>query len=194
VSKTGTGILAATLVVCLPVAVLPQSSKGSISASYVFLHDSDRDETYSLGGSLTGTCRIHGWLAGTAEVSMSTRHEDFSATGGGTYDSRYQSVQAGPRLSPPGRRFRPYVEVLAGATRHGIWERSLDQIGEWSSPEFSLQPGVGLDILFTRRVALRVGGDLRLLFKQDSRFDTGYRARLYRLQVGLALQLGVQQP
>jgi hypothetical protein len=191
----GANHIASTALAVLAVALLPgvgraQTSKGSVAVSYSLLHDAEAGETYALGGSLAGTIRLHGWLAGTVEVSASSRHEDFAATGGGTYDQRYQSIQAGPRLSPPGRRVRPYLDLLVGATRYGIWERRLDQAGEWGSPVLSLQPGLGVDVFLTRKVAVRLGGDLRVLFKQDTRFDTGYRTRLYRLDLGVAFHFG----
>ena len=76
---------------------------------------------------------------------------------------------------------RPYVELLAGATRWRIRERFLDRTGWQAATDFSLQPGVGVDVFFTRRAALRLGADLRVLFKHDNRFDTDYRTNLYRL-------------
>jgi hypothetical protein len=125
-----------------------------------------------------------------AEGAFSVHHEDYSSSQGGTYDFRYQSIQAGPRASPLTGRVQPYAELLAGVTRLGIWERRLDHIGEWGSPEFSVQPGLGVDLLIAQHVALRLGGDLRLLFRHDNRFDKDYRTQLYRFNVGLALHLG----
>jgi hypothetical protein len=80
--------------------------------------------------------------------------------------------------------------MLAGATRLGIWERRLDRTGTWGSPEFSLQPGVGLDFLITQRVALRLSSDMRVLFRHDNRFNTDYRTQLYRFNAGASLHLG----
>lgn len=59
------------------------------------------------------------------------RHEDYSSSQGGTYDLRYRSLQAGPRVSPGSGRVQPYIEVLIGVTRLGVWERRLDNAGEW---------------------------------------------------------------
>jgi hypothetical protein len=58
------------------------------------------------------------------------------------------------------------------------------------SPDFSLQPGFGVDMFVDRHVAVRVAGDLRLLFRHDQRFDQGYRTRLYRFSAGLVLHVG----
>lgn len=167
-----------------------QGATGTVSASYTLLRDTDADRTFSRGISIEATRRIRGWLGVAAEAALSTAHEDFSASQGGTYDFRYQSIQAGPRVTPHTGRVEPYAELLAGVTRLGIWERRLDRTGAWNSPEFSLQPGLGADIFLTRRVALRLGGDLRLLFRHDNRFDTSYRATLLRLNAGLTLRVG----
>jgi hypothetical protein len=190
ITHVGSAALAVLAVAFFPGVGRAQTSKSSVAVSYSLLHDAETGDTYALGGSLAGTIRLHGWLAGTVEISASSLHEDFAATGGGTYDQRYQSLQAGPRLSLPARRVRPYLELLVGATRHGIWERRLDLAGEWGSPVLSLQPGLGVDVFLSRRVAVRLGGDLRVLFKQDTRFDTGYRTRLYRLDLGVAFHFG----
>jgi hypothetical protein len=72
-----------------------------------------------------------------------------------------------------------------GGTRLGIWERRLDRTGEWGSPDFALQPGLGVDIFLSRHLAVRVAGDLRLIFRHDQRFDRDYRTTLYRFNTGL---------
>ncbi len=181
-----------TLVVLLFDAHLArgQVSQGSLSAGYTVLRDTDAERTFGLGISLAATRRVRGWVSVAAEAAFSTDHEDYSSSQGGTYDFRYQSIHAGPRAAPRTGRMQPYAEVLAGVTRLGIWERRLDRAGGWGSPEFSLQPGVGVDAFITSRVALRVGGDLRLLFRHDNRFDKGYRSTLLRLTAGLAVHLG----
>lgn len=169
--------------------VFAEGSKASVSATYTVLRDAESEDTFSRGMSLAGTHRVRRWVHVAAEVAFSVHHEDYSSSQGGTYAFRYLSIQAGPRASPLTGRVQPYAEVLAGLTRRGIWERRLDHTGGWGSPEFSVQPGLGVDLFIARRVALRVGGDLRLLFRHDNRFDRDYRTRLYRFNVGLALHL-----
>lgn len=162
-----------------------QSLNGSVSVTYTLLRDTDLDFTFARGAALGGAYRLHEWLFVVAEVAFSAHHQDYSAVQGGTYDFRYQSLQAGPRVAPLAGRVQPYVEVLAGGTRLGIWERRIDRTGEWGSPDFSLQPGLGVDIFLSRHLAVRVAGDLRLLFRHDQRFDRGYRTTLYRFNTGL---------
>jgi hypothetical protein len=174
-------------------AAFGQSSNGSVSATYTLLRDPDLDFTFGPGVSFGGACRLHRWLFVGAELSFSAHHQDYSAVQGGTYDFKYQSLQAGPRVVPISGHVQPYFEVLAGTTRLGIWERRLDRTGEWGSAQLSLQPGVGVDIFVSPRLALRFAGDLRLLFRHDNRFDKDYRTRLYRFNTGLAFHLGGQQ-
>ena len=167
-----------------------EGTKASVSATYTVLRDTDSEYTFSRGISLAATHRVHRWVYVAAEVAFSVHHEDYSASQGGTYDFQYQSIQAGPRASPRTGRVQPYAELLVGVTRQGIWERRLDRTGGWGSPELSAQPGLGIDVFIARRVALRLGGDLRLLFRHDNRFDRDYRTKLFRFNVGLALHLG----
>ena len=167
-----------------------EGSKASVSATYTVLRDTESEYTFGRGISVAGTHRVRRWVYVAAEGAFSVHHEDYSSSQGGTYGFRYQSVQVGPRASCLTGRVQPYAELLAGVTRLGIWERRLDHTGGWGPPEFSVQPGVGVDLLIDQRVALRLGGDMRLLFKHDNRFNRGYRTQLYRLNVGLALHLG----
>jgi hypothetical protein len=189
-SQTYVGALALSVVLVNSPPAFGQSPKGSVSATYTLLRDSESAYTFGRGISVGGAYRLCPWVFVGAELALSSHHQDYSSSHGGTYDIRYQSLQAGPRFSPDSGRVQPYAEVLIGATRLGVWERLLDNVGEWGSPEFSVQPGLGVEVLIGRRVALRLGGDLRLLFRHDTRFDKGYRTNLYRLNTGLALRLG----
>jgi outer membrane protein with beta-barrel domain len=67
---------------------------------------------------------------------------------------------AGPRFHVPAGRARPFVHVMAGATR------SLRQITFFShtSTNFTIQPGAGVDLDLTPITALRIQGDYRRVF------------------------------
>lgn len=184
------GLLAALWIVSGPAAAFAQPSRASVSMTYTWLRDADADRTYTPGASVEGAVRVFGWLSATVEVAISTAGEDFASTGGGTYDFRYESLQAGPRLAPSAGLARPYVELLAGATRWRIRERRLDRTGWESVTDFSLQPGAGVDVFITPHVAFRIGGDLRVLFKHDNRFDKNYRTTLYRAHAGVSVHFG----
>lgn len=189
-SRIYVAAFALSFVMCTSYAASGQSSNGSVSVTYTLLRDPDLDFTFARGAALGGAYRLHEWLFAVAELAVSTHHQDYSAVQGGTYDFRYQSLQAGPRVAPLAGRVQPYVEVLAGGTRLGIWERRLDRTGEWRSPDFSLQPGLGVDIFLSRHFAVRVAGDLRLIFRHDQRFDRDYRTTLYRFNTGVVVHFG----
>jgi hypothetical protein len=166
-----------------------------VSVTYTVLRDADLDFTFSHGVSVGGAYRLHEWLFAVAELAFSAHREDYAAVQGGTYDFRYQSLHAGPRVAPLRGRVQPYVEVLAGGTRLGIWERRLDRTGEWGTPDFSVQSGVGFNMFVGHRLAMRVSGDLRLIiFRHDQRFDQGYRSKLYRFNAGLVFHFGGDSP
>jgi hypothetical protein len=183
-------VLSAALIACVPTLGSAQSPTTNVSLTYTFLRDAESDQSFVWGATIAATLRVRSWLAATAEIAVSTDSTDYSASGGGIYDFRYESIHAGPRVARATGRVRPYVELLAGATRWRIRERFLDRTGWQAATDFSLQPGVGVDVFFTRRAALRLGADLRVLFKHDNRFDTDYRTNLYRLHAGVSLHFG----
>ena len=183
-------VLSAALIACVPTLGSAQSPTTNVSFTYTFLRDAEADQSFARGATIAATRRVRGWLAATAEIAVSADSMDYSASGGGIYDFRYESIQAGPRVARPSGPARPYVELLAGATRWRIRERFLDRTGWEAATDFSLQPGVGVDVFFSRRTALRLGADLRVLFRHESRFDTAYRTYLYRLHAGVSLHFG----
>jgi len=183
-------VLSAALIGCASTFASAQSPTANVSLTYTFLRDSESDQSFASGATIAATHRLLRWLAATAEFAVSADSKDYSASGGGIYDFRYESIHAGATAARPTGRARPFVELLAGATRWRIRERFLDRTGWQGATDFSLQPGVGLDVFFTRRAALRLGADLRILFKHDNRFDKDYRTSLYRFHAGLSVHFG----
>jgi len=183
-------VLSAVLLACVPAPGFAQSPTANVSVTYTFLRDTEPDQDFARGATIAAARRVRGWLSVAAEIALSADSADYSATGGGIYDFRYESIHAGPRAGRTTGPVRPYVELLAGATRWRIRERFLDRTGWEAVTDFSLQPGAGVDIFFTRRAALRLAGDVRVLFKHDNRFDKDYRTNLYRLHAGVSLHLG----
>ena len=70
------------------------------------------------------------------------------------------SAVGGPRFHVPAGRARPFVHVMAGATR------SVRKIEFFShtSTNLTIQPGGGIDVDLTELTALRVQGDYRRVF------------------------------
>ena len=70
------------------------------------------------------------------------------------------SAVAGPRFHVPAGRVRPFVHVMAGATR------PLRKIAFFAhtSTNFTVQPGGGVDVDMTDTIAFRIQGDYRRVF------------------------------
>ncbi len=70
------------------------------------------------------------------------------------------SAVGGPRFHVPAGRARPFVHIMAGATR------SLRKIAFFAhtSTNLTIQPGVGVDVDMTDTTALRIQGDYRRVF------------------------------
>jgi len=184
--------LSAALVACVPTLAFAQHPAGNVAVTYTFLRDTEADQSFASGATVSATFRVHRWLAMTAEAAVSADSKDYAATAGGYWDFRYESIQAGPSVARTTGALRPYVQLLAGATRWQIRELRLSPTGWDSVTNFSLQPGVGVDVFFARRVAFRLGADLRVLFRHDSRFDQDYRTNLYRFHAGVSVHFGGQ--
>jgi hypothetical protein len=70
------------------------------------------------------------------------------------------SAVAGPRFHVSARRVRPFAHIMAGATR------SLRKIAFFAhtATHLTIQPGGGVDVDMTDRMALRIQGDYRRVF------------------------------
>jgi Outer membrane protein beta-barrel domain len=80
-----------------------------------------------------------------------------------TVDTQMISAVAGPRFRVAAGRARPFVHVMAGATR------SLRKIEFFAhtSTNLTIQPGGGIDVDITDLAALRFQGDYRRVFFPD---------------------------
>lgn len=70
------------------------------------------------------------------------------------------SAVGGPRFHLPAGRARPFVHIMAGATRS---LRKITFFGH-TSTNFTIQPGGGVDVDMTDATALRIQGDYRRVF------------------------------
>lgn len=187
----------AALILGLSVAALGGSRAdavdGDAALSYVTLVDHGEGGTYGAGASLSVATRISGPLGVVAEASLSGRSEDFRSSNGSLYDMRYDSIRGGLRLGRWRGRVRPYGQVAAGPIRRRFRER-VDATGRegagWSSAtDFSIAPGLGLDVSVTDSLAIRGAADLAFLSRED-RNGRGYEQKVSSFRAGLAFRWG----
>jgi hypothetical protein len=109
------------------------------------------------------------------------------------------SAVGGPRFHVPAGRARPFVHVMAGATR------SLRKIEFFAhtSTNLTIQPGGGLDVDLTGLTALRFQGDYRrVFFSEPDQTRPGDLASLvskdgadyqdFTISVGVVFKLGAR--
>lgn len=185
-------LAASTLGLVQPVAA--QNKAGELSAGYSFLANDDlaaNQETLPWGFFFDSAFKLNDWVSlagnlnghfkGGIEPSASLDRvvpplptEDFQAfsfnrpeTGFCSpriqdckVDTQTISAVGGPRFQLPAGRVRPFVHVMAGATR------SRRQITFFShtSTNFTIQPGGGVEVDMTDRMAWRIQGDYRRVF------------------------------
>jgi hypothetical protein len=124
---------------------------------------------YSLLRDQEAEVNMHGWLASVGinlnssiglvgEISRNTKTYD--ASGIDFLEVRANTFMGGLRFaSYASPAIAPFAQVLFGATK---LEGSLLGVSE-EVTEFSVQPGVGLDLRIQRTVAIRLGGDYRYI-------------------------------
>jgi len=166
-------VLATIVCLCAP-AALADTPKVEIGAGYAFLRDQELKESFSLGWVASVAGNLNDWLGVVGEV-------------GGNYgkvvhfDVSVHSFMGGLRFSSRrGASAVPFFQALAGVARSGI---DLPR-GSESSTDFAIQPGIGVDIEASEKLAFRIGGDYRLIFSE------GDKASQFRIHVGIVFRSG----
>lgn len=163
------GLMAALLLVVFSGPVMAQSTPSlEIGVGYAYLRDEgaagiDDSENLPLGWYADIAANLSDSLGLVGEVSGS--YKTFDSGGPDEFKIRFESLLGGPRLTHRGDGANFYAQVLAGGTRVKI----SDPFSEDSLTKFALQPGVGLDFRVSDGIALRVGGDYRLIFFEDEK-------------------------
>jgi hypothetical protein len=128
--------------------------------------------TLSLCGNVTRSLGVVG------EVSGHYGSDDLLDAVGAPLPVDYDvlGVHAGPRYTLRRDGFVvPYVQALVGWTRSGV-ESARQRVVD---DAFSIQPGVGVNLRFSRRVGLGLGADYRLALGEDeSRSEVRFHAGL----------------
>lgn len=93
-------VLSAALVACVPSFASAQSPAVNVSLTYTFLRDAEADQNFASGATIAATGRVAGWLAATAEVSVSADYSSASSTRSTRTSPGSMALSA--RASPPG--------------------------------------------------------------------------------------------
>ena len=152
----------------VPHVASAQESRADASVEYNYLHDHTGDLTYAAGWSVSLAGHIIPRLALAAEWTTHSRSTPDTATVPvSVVEERVRSLQAGPRLTLSFGKVRPYLQFLAGESRHEI-RASGSAYGWQGQTRLSLQPGLGADVAFNNWFALRGGIDLRFASYQET--------------------------
>jgi opacity protein-like surface antigen len=155
-----------------------------VGLGYAYLRDeggegSGDSENLPLGWYADIAGNLSDSLGLVAEVSGSYKTFD---SGDGDLKLSFHSLVAGPRLSRRGDGASFYAQVLAGVTRLKVSGGGFDD----STTKFALQPGIGLDFRMSDGLALRIGGDYRLIFFE------GEKGKQWRATAGLVFRSGTR--
>ncbi|HSD66652.1 MAG TPA: hypothetical protein VLF95_08115, partial [Vicinamibacteria bacterium] len=137
----------------------------------------ERGWVLSLCGNLNRSLGVVGEVSGhyTSDDTLDASGAPLSV------DRDLLGVHAGVRYSRRGGGLAvPYVQGLAGWTRSGVESVGIRRVED----AFSIQPGVGLQLRFSRGVGLTLGADYRLVIGGE---ETRNEARVH---AGLVLAVG----
>ncbi len=162
------------MLVMLMLAVAPpllaaETPRTEVELGYSFLRDTDLEENLVLGwraavvGNLSDTLGIVGEVGG----NYKTVEDDLGLA---SVKVNVHSLHAGPRFaSRSSASAVPYAQLLAGVTRLAASVDLLGSSGSDSTTKFSIQPGVGVQILANERLAIGLGADYRLIFTEGDK-------------------------
>lgn len=177
-------LLAVLLLLAVGAPAMAQSTPSiEFGAGYAYLRDEGSSgvadsENLPLGWYADIAGNLSDSLGLVAEVSGS--YKTFDSGGPDEFKISFQSLMGGPRLSRRGDGANFYAQVLAGGTRVKV----SDPFSEDSITKFALQPGVGLDFRVSDGLAVRIGGDYRLIFFE------GEKGKQWRATAGLVFRSG----
>lgn len=152
------GIVTAVFLIGVPSAAVAQNTGVSeFGAGYQFVGDAELDENFPKGWFVSGGGYLTDRVSIVGEVTGS--HKGFTVV-----DLNLYTYVGGVRLSYQTGEVKPFVQFQAGAAR---FTTSLEVVGlpnDESRTDFVIQPGGGVDIPLTDRVAARVMVDYRHIF------------------------------
>ncbi len=155
------------VLLCLAAPVAAQDIPAwEIAGGYSFTRAVTDEVTLPAGWFVSGARNVTDMLAIVGEVSGAYKSE---AEFGLEVDRLLFTLMGGVRYYRRLARVTPFAQFLLGGAALGS-KVTVGGYSEWdpnSGPEFAIQPGAGVDIRLTDRLAARVQGDWRRLFSGD---------------------------
>jgi hypothetical protein len=159
--------------------------ENNVEASYVHWPSSDFSSGAVNGGSLSISGRDSRWLNWVVHASFGAgRQPSLVVLADDPYtlvrtvaDEREASLLAGLRIQSRRGVVRPYAEIQAGLLWAAGRTRAFSM--DWASKtRFALGPAVGVDLMASRRVAVRLGIDFPTARHSFGGSDVGSGAEL----------------
>ena len=161
-----------------------QTPKVEISGGYQALHA--LDETLPAGWYVEVAGNVNPWFGIVGEVGGAYKTKSGQISNNRTADvtSTLHTFAGGVRLTARiNRRIVLVHPVLVGGAHASV---STDTVGVTSSPpetKLALQPGLGINLMVTDAVGVRVAADYRRVILSDARGDENE----FRFTIGIVL-------
>ncbi len=154
------------ILLCLAAPVAAQDRPAwEIAGGYSFTRAVTDEVTLPVGGFVSGARNVTDMLAIVGEVSGAYKSEaEFQLE----VDKALYTLMGGVRYYRHLARVTPFAQFLLGGAALGR-KVTVGGYSEWvgGNIEFAIQPGAGVDIRLTDRLAARVQGDWRRVFSAD---------------------------
>jgi hypothetical protein len=144
---------AALLVITLGAATATaQTPKGEVAGGYAYLHETDL--SVPAGWFVSGGASVNNWIG---IVGTATGHYKTETVGTASVEARLHTFMGGPKFTYRTNRFAPYVTLLAGGARGSAKVTAPGATATESETRFAAHTGVGLDLMVTSALGVRVG-------------------------------------
>lgn len=179
------GIVSLVFVIGTPqIAVAQNSPAGEIAGGYSFLQDFTNELSVPAGWFVSGAGNVTDVLAIVGEVSGAYKTVEALVL---DVDLDLYTFMGGVRYYRRLARVTPFAQFFLGAARLSAESTFLGFTESESETEFAIQPGAGIDIRLTDRLAARLQGDWRRIFFAEGFSDDSNE---FRFAVGLVVGLG----
>ena len=168
------------VLLCLAAPVAAQDIPAwEIAGGYSFTRAVTDEVTLPVGGFVSGARNVTDMLAIVGEVSGAYKSE---AEFGFEIDKLVVTLMGGVRYYRRLARVTPFAQFLLGGA-------ALIAQPNDGAIDFAIQPGAGVDIRLTDRLAARVQGDWRRIFSADEALGT-VDGNQIRIAAGIVVGFG----